>query len=100
MVFRRVMLGRIVCKIFLPTFPVNVELFLSLSIANPIKAHIHSFRSALNDSVSQDADGAFVVELERRRALWMAHLVEGGGTYGDGVFCVDETGSSFGFLDG
>ncbi len=99
MVFRRVVLGRIICKIFLPTFPVNVELFLSLSIANPIKAHIHSFRSALNDSVSQDADGAFVVELEWRRALWIAHLFEGG-TYGDGVFGVDETRSSFGFLDG
>ena len=69
-----------------------------LPITNPIKAHIHSFRSALNDSVSKDANGAFVVKLEQRRSLWMAHLLESG-THGDGIFGVDESGSGFIFLD-
>ena len=41
--FRRVMFGRIVRKIFLPTFPVHVELMLAVSIPNPIKTHIHCF---------------------------------------------------------
>jgi hypothetical protein len=91
--------GRIIWKIFLPTFPVYVELLLSLPVANPIKAHIHSFQPALNDSVSEDTEGTFVGELKQCGTLWMAHLLEGG-TYRDSVFGIDESRSSFRFLDG
>ena len=59
----RVMFGGAVCKIFLCTFPVNVKLLLAVLIANPIKMHVHSFGPALNDSVGEDTDGAFVVKL-------------------------------------
>ncbi len=99
MALGRVVLGRIICKIFLSALPVDVELFLSMPVANPIKSHIHCFGSALYNSVSEDSDGTFVVELERRRALWMAHLLEGG-TDWDSVFGVDESRSCFRFLDG
>jgi hypothetical protein len=63
--FCGVVLGRIICKIFLSSFPVDVELFLSMPVTNPIKTHIHSFQPALDDSVSEDTDGTFVVELKR-----------------------------------
>jgi len=97
--FSGVMFGRIICKIFLPTFPVDMKLFLSLAVTNPIETHIHGFGSALNDSVGEDTNSAFVVKLERSGTLWVAHFLEGGAD-GNGVFGVDETGSSFGFLDG
>ncbi len=83
----RVVLGRIICKIFLSALPVDVELFLLMPVANPIKSHIHCFGSALAHCVSEDTNGTFVVELDRRRALWMAHLLKGG-TDWDSVFGV------------
>jgi hypothetical protein len=51
MVFRRVMFGRVISKIVLCTFPVDVKLLLSLSVANPIKLHVHCFGSALDNCI-------------------------------------------------
>ena len=41
MVSWRVMLGEIICKIFLTRFPVDEEYSLGDSISNPIKTHVH-----------------------------------------------------------
>ena len=77
----------------------DVELFLPLLVLYPVKTHIHSFGSALNNSVSEDADSAFVVKLEWSGALGMAHFGECC-SHGDGIFGVDEAGAGFGFLYG
>jgi hypothetical protein len=97
--FCGVVLGRIICKIFLSSFPVDMELFLSMPVTNPIKTHIHSFRPALDDSVSEDTDGTFVVVLKRCGTLRMTHLLESS-AYRDSIFGIDESRSDFGFLDG
>ena len=95
----RMVFCRIICKIVLRTFPVDVELFLPLSITNPVEAHIHCFGSALDYCVSEYANGTFVVELEWSGALGVANFGEGG-SHGNGVFSVYESGSCFGFLYG
>jgi hypothetical protein len=97
--FCRVVLDRIICKIFLPSFPVDVELFLLMPLVNPRKAHIHSFQPALKDSVSEDTNGTFVVKLKRGGTLQMAHLLEDGKCR-DSIFGIDKSGSCFRFLDG
>ena len=74
-------------------------MFLSLSIPNPIKTHVHRLGSALDNGVSEDANCAFVVELEWRGTLFVAHFFKGS-AHGDSVFGVDETGAGFGFLNG
>ncbi len=97
--FRRMVLGWVVGKIFLRTFPVDVELFLSLSVAEPVEAHIHSFGSALYYVVGEDANGTFVIELEWSGTLGMAHFGEGC-AHGNGIFGVDEAGAGFRLLNG
>ena len=99
MVFRRVVFCGVISKIVLGTFPVDVELFLSLSVAEPVEAHIHSFGSALYYVVGEDANGTFVIELEWSGTLGMAHFGEGC-AHGNGIFGVDEAGAGFRFLDG
>ena len=77
----------------------DVELLLSLSVPNPVETHIHSFGSALNNGVSEDADSTFIVKLEWSGALGMAHFGECG-SHGDGVFGVDKSRSGFRLLYG
>jgi hypothetical protein len=83
-------LGRVISKIVLCTFPVYVKLFLSLSIANPVETHIHRFGSALYYIVGEYAYSTLVVELERCGALGVAHFGECC-SHGNGVFGIDET---------
>jgi hypothetical protein len=99
MVLRRMVFCWVISKVVLRMFPVDVELFLSLAVTQPVETHIHSFGSALDYIVSEDANGAFVVKLERCGSLGMAHFSEGC-MHGDGIFGVDESGASFGLLDG
>ena len=73
--FCRVMLGWIIGEIVFGAFPVKMKLLLSLSVADPVEAHIHGFGSALNDCVCEDANGAFVVKLEWRGTLGMDHFL-------------------------
>ena len=89
----------IVGEVALGGFPVNMKLSLTLSVADPIEAHVHGFGSALDNSVGDDADCTFVVELYRRRALVVSHFLQCG-SHGNCVLGVDETRTSFGFLDG
>ena len=77
----------------------DVELLLALSITNPVETHIHSFGSALDYGVGEDANSALVVELEWSGALSVAHFGEGC-SHRDGVFGVDEAGAGFRLLDG
>ena len=67
--------GRVICKIVLCTFPVDVKLFLPLSVAYPIEKHVHSFGSVLDNGVGEDVVCTFVVKLEWGGALGMAHFV-------------------------
>ena len=93
-IFCRVVFGSAVGKILLCTFPADMELILSLAVAQPAETHVHGFGSTLDDGVSEDTDSAFVIELKWGWALWMAHFLQGRSD-GHSVFGIDETGTSF-----
>ena len=59
------MFGEVVAKIFCAGPPVDDELVLFDSIADPIEAHIHGARFALLQSIVRDAGGGGVVCLNR-----------------------------------
>ena len=99
MVLCGVVFGRVVSKIVLCTFPVDVELFLLLSVSHPVETHIHGFGSALYYGVGEDTDSAFVVKLEWSGALGMTHFGECC-SHGGGIFGVNEARACFGFLYG
>lgn len=56
--------------------PVDVELFLTNAILDPVEAHVHRFGLALTDSSIGDAAGGGVVCLDWSWRLLMAHFVE------------------------
>ena len=71
-------------------FPMNIKLFLSASITKPIKAHVHSFGSALYNFVSDDAVGNNVVKLNCCCTLDVVHFMKGI-VKGSNIFAIDET---------
>ena len=75
MIFCRVMLGRVISNTLLAFFPVDIKYILSLYIENSIKLHVHGFGSVLGDGVGNDANVTFVVKLNWRWSLFMAHFV-------------------------
>ena len=64
-----VMLGKIVCLVVFPRSPVNVKLTLTNSVANPVEAHVNSFRALLLDAVIGNPSSRAVVRLNRSRAV-------------------------------
>jgi hypothetical protein len=64
MMGRRMMLGEVVGLIGFTWLPVDDELALVNSVADPIETHVHGFGAALFDRIVGDAFGAFVVGLD------------------------------------
>ena len=73
--FCRVIIGRVISKIVISFFPVDVKLVLSLSITNAIKLPVRGFVSTLDDGFCDDANSTFVVELNWSWSLFVAHLM-------------------------
>ena len=81
------MFGEVVGAVADAAAPVDDELSLPDTIANPIKTHVHSFGAFLFDGVIGDARGSAVVGDDWRCRLGMAELFESD-TFGDGFFAV------------
>ena len=88
----------IVGKIVFSLFPMKMIFFLLTSITKPIKLHVHIFGSELYICVSYDAVGEYVVKLNWCWTLDVARFMQGIAK-GKIVFAIDETQSSFRFLN-
>jgi hypothetical protein len=71
-----VVLGKVVGKIVFTGTPVNYELALLDSVADPVKAHIYGFGAKLFDRFIGNASGACIVGLAGCGSFRMSHLFE------------------------
>ena len=97
MVLDWMMFGDIISFVVESFFPMDVKLALALTIAEPVKTHVHGFGAFLLDVVVHDASGDFVVELNRSGTLAMSEFFQCG-AHGDEVLAVEEASTGFGFL--
>ena len=72
----RMMFREIICTVENALPPIDMELALSVTIANPIKTHIHSFGPFLFDSVVGNATGGAVVRDNGCWWLWMTQFCQ------------------------
>ena len=56
--------------------PVDEELTLACTVADPIKAHVDRFQSFLLDGVVSEAVGVGVVDLDWRGRLWVPQFAK------------------------
>ena len=85
----RVMFSKVICQIVSPAAPVHEKLALFDAIADPVKAHVHGFRTSLFDGAVGDSGGAGIVGLDWSGWLWMAHVLKRGSKHG-GFFAIEE----------
>jgi hypothetical protein len=89
-------LGKVVGDIVFTGTPMNYELALLDSVADPVIAHVYSFGATLFDRFIGDASCACIVGLDWCGSLWMAHFLECD-TEGDTVTGILEDGAEFCF---
>ena len=71
------LLREVICKIVSASAPFNSEMTLLDTVANPVtKTHINSLGHSLFDSIVGQAYCAFIVTLNRRRALGMSKVLQ------------------------
>ena len=90
------MLGKVVRFVEAAALPIDMELALADTIANPVEAHVDRFGALLLDGVVGDAGSSAVVGLEGRRRLGVAEFFERNANR-TGFFAIVEEGSEFGF---
>jgi hypothetical protein len=93
------MLGKVVGEIVFTSTPINNELTLLDSVADPVKAHVYGFGSTLFDCFVGDASGACIVGLDGCCSLQMAHFFKCNAE-GETVAIVLEYGAEFCFGGG
>jgi hypothetical protein len=93
------MLGEVVGLIGFSGFPVENELSLFDSVADPVETYVHGNGSAMLDSVVGYAFCAFVVCLDGCGRLWMIEFFEGNADTA-GILRKVEQGNEFGFSCG
>jgi hypothetical protein len=71
--------------------PVDGELALCNTIADPIEAHVNGFGASLFDSTVGDARRTGVVRLDGSGRLWMSHVSKGGAKPGSLLAVVEES---------
>jgi hypothetical protein len=69
-------IGEVVGEIVFTGAPVNYELALLDSVADPIKANVYGYGATFFDRIIGDASCACIVGLDGRGSLWMSHLFE------------------------
>jgi hypothetical protein len=69
-----VVFGEVIGEIVFTGAPVNDELVLLDSIADPVESHVNCFGSALFDCFVDNASGTSIVGLDWCGCLWMAHF--------------------------
>ena len=70
--FRGMVLCKVVHEVVFTFLPVDEELTLFDSIPDPVESHVHCFGSLLLDGVVGDAAGACVVCFDWGGWLWVA----------------------------
>ena len=88
--------SEIITTIIFSTFPMEFELFLSLSIAKPMKIHVPRFRFFELHIFIGKASCCGIVGLCESWGLWVAHSDEKSADV-DTNFCVVENSMGFGF---
>jgi hypothetical protein len=68
--------GKVFGEIFFTSTPMNYELPLLDSVADPVKAHVYGFGATLFDFFIGDASGACIVGLDGCFGLRMSHFFE------------------------
>ena len=71
------MLCKVICQISVTGPPVHFELFLSDSVLDPVKSHVHGLGAVLFDLLVGESCQSSVVNLDWSRRLGMTHLVKG-----------------------
>jgi hypothetical protein len=70
-------LGEVVSKVIGPLPPVDGELALCNTIADPIEAHVNGFGASLFYGSIGNARRTGVVSLDGSGRLWMSHVCKG-----------------------
>jgi len=96
MVLIGMVFGKVVGAITDPTSPVDNELALANTVADPVKTHVHGFGAFLFDGVVGDARSSAVVSDNGSRWLGMSKFFKSD-ALGDGLFSVVVEASHFGF---
>lgn len=99
MMGRRMVFGRIIGEIVLARAPVDVELSLAGSVADPVESHVHGFGTFLFDGAGANAHCGGVVGEQGSGRLGVAEFLERDAK-GTGFFSIVEEGSKFGFSSG
>ena len=95
----RVVFGEVVAKVVVTFGPVDEELTLVDTVADPVEAHVHGFGATLGYGVIGDAGGCTIVRLDRSGALREAEFLERIAN-GTGLFAVVEDSGGFSFGGG
>ena len=94
-------LGEIISTVEFSGSPIQIELFLSDAIAQPVIAHVKCFGFFHTNLGMKDTMSSGIVGFERSTSdrLLMAHFFKGSAN-GDGILCIEEQTASFGFGGG
>ena len=90
------MFGKIISPVQNSSFPVDVELALADTVANPVEVHIDGFGSFLFDRVIGDAKGGTVVSYNWSGRLGIAKFLKARTDWAR-FFAIVEESSKFGF---
>ena len=63
MVFRWLGFTLVIAQVVDALLPVDIELFSSVAVTEPVEAHIHSFGLALFEDSGEDAHCTFIIKL-------------------------------------
>ena len=70
------MFDKIIRQVFLPWVPLDVETPQFSLVGDPEESHFHRSRPLFLDGVIRDACGRFVIAVDGRRRLRVAHFLE------------------------
>ncbi len=89
----------IIAQVFLPRLIVKFEVLLSFPIKQPEVPHFHGTGALVFDGIVDNANGGSVVDVNRRRWLWVSEF--GKSEMEDfGFLCIEEEGTQFGLGSG
>ena len=94
MMYRWVVLRKVVGQVFRAWCPKNVKLALVYTILQPVESHIDGFRFSLLDLLVCKTNSRCIVQLDGGGGLWVSHFLECGADLGS-VLGVGESGSDF-----
>ncbi len=92
----RVVFQGIIVQVFLPGLVVKFEVLLYFTIKKPEVPHLHCLGALLFDGIVDNANGGSVVDVDRRRWLWVSKFGKSE-TEDLGFLSIEKVGTQFGF---